>query len=386
MSRERTESSSRQDRSHRQLLDWFTEGGGELLGLAPSQANGLRGLHAKHAIAAGTCVMRVPWRLAVTQDVARRSLNVAPRRVQCRDWSSQEWLTAFVLDTHRHGGFWSPMIDSYPRAFEGHPLHMPPARLDWLSGSVVHGKVLAARLSMEHARQRVEAAFRASERGSAAAWRWAHTCVSTRKFDSVRQAGDAKLLWPVVDLLNHASSPNVAWQEDAQELVVVARRDIAPGEPATASYFRQPNSTIYALHGFCGEPVADDDALLGVADASAPPRADGVPTLRFFLVSARGDAKPAQEMFEFLRSQCGDEVSMWSALRDACVWRATLLDPRSPQGLRPPRDPGPMSLQALQCEIAVVQGYFDLARQQLAALRCPPSAFAECGSAQADSS
>lgn len=376
----------RQERSHQQLLAWFSEGGGQIFGLMPSQARGLRGLHATRKIAAGSCLMRVPWRLAVTEDVARRSLCTAPDRERCKDWTSEEWLTAFVLDTHRNGGFWSPMIDSYPRDFEGHPLHMPKARLDWLSGSVVHGKVMAARLAMEHSRQCIEAAFPVREHGAPVAWRWAYTCVLTRKFDSSRQARGGKVLWPVAGLLNHAVSANVSWREEPEGLVVIAEREIAPGEAATASYFQQPNSTVYALHGFCGEPVVQDDALLGIADVTAPPREDGVPTLRFFLVDSRADGERARPMFEHLRSHCANEVSVWSALRDACVWRAALLDPCSPHGPAPPHDPAPMSLQALQCELQVVRAYFDLARQRLAAVRSTASAFAHSMLPPADSS
>jgi hypothetical protein len=362
----------------RRLHDWLVAAGGWMKGMALAEADGLRGMHATEDIPARTCMLHVPWSLAVTPQVARRGIVDAPDPELAAAWDSTDWLAAFLLDARRHGGPWAPLIDGLPMDFDDHPLCLPQEAWRWMPSTQVRINVQAATANFEESAARVLQALPAHARVTREALLWAHACVLTRRFGSHRLAPDERVLWPVIDMVNHDPDANLEWGEDARGLWAFAERPIARGEALTACYGRLGNSMLYALYGFCTPSNPHDQALLGLVDPGEPPIAPGVPAMRTFCVPAHPESPSARPLFDHIdRLSLGDPAVRWTLLLQACALRFNLIDPaRGRVDADPPGAP-PLLLAARDSELQVVREYDFLARLRLAQLRAAVKPFGE---------
>lgn len=296
------------DRSCGDLRQWLERSGAQLPLVAVAEDdNGEREVRAVESIAAGAEVLAIPLSLIMTERTAWQSTvgrAIAASGVQLR--STQSVLAAFLLqEREAPDSFWTPYLDSLPRAFPHVPLFFDGAELALLEGSLASEMIETRHRALADEYGLLCAGVPAFRRHSLRDFVWARVAVITRAF-AVRVAGDLMdALVPIGDLLNHRRPRETTWAIDDERgrFVMTSLRSFAAGESIHDSYGIKCNGRFFVNYGFCLSDNSANEAVLRFDETT--PGWSGDP--RAFRVRAEVDDQ-ARELFDRLRQLDGAAV------------------------------------------------------------------------------
>ncbi|KAL4859129.1 Protein SET DOMAIN GROUP 40 [Chlorella vulgaris] len=197
-----------------ELLAWCSAGGLRCHGVkAAFVAEGWRGVVAVQDIAAGMCVLRVPRRLLMSVESARRDPEMQAALEQADPQhllSSEQVLAAHLLHeaAKAPASFWHPYIRSLPPSYTTAAC-LSEAEVAALQAplAVVAARAAAAAAQEQHcgARALLRNLRLAPKWRSASAWRWAASTLSSRTMHM--PADPAGALAPLADFHNFSPPP-----------------------------------------------------------------------------------------------------------------------------------------------------------------------------------
>jgi histone-lysine N-methyltransferase SETD3 len=269
-----------------------------------------RQLHAARTVLEDGLLIHIPKKLMITYDVAQRSkVGTMIYRSGSRLGRS-EYLTAFLLQASREGGFWKPYVDMLPRDFSEHSFQFSESELEQLKGSWLSRTILE--MQAENRRHYDLLPAPVKDTYTFADYLWARCIVATRTF-AVKFNGEwGGALVPLADMANHHHGPrnNARWISDSGNgFTVTARQPLTAGTVLVKSYGRCGNGQLLLSYGFClddnpyneteillqpmhdGHPFAEHSRNLGEAVAG----------MRAFTVAASCVDDDASAVFAYLR-------------------------------------------------------------------------------------
>lgn len=274
----------------------------------------MRGVVATRPLAAGGELAQIPRGAMISVETALAGLAERQLRAAAIDDMTELTQLAVWLLVERRDpdSAFRPYLDALPPSFPDFPIHVAPAELALLDGTLTGSMIdyRRAMLESDHARLEIDVPwFRAFSFDD---FVWAKLCVASRAFALVIGGQETKVLVPLADMLNHASGVHArrVYDDDGQVLRLSAQRDYQPGEEVCWSYGRRSNTDLLLQYGFCLDHNDADQAVLGSTEQ--------------FRVSRDPSEPIAQQMLAKLRAVCGDEAATRAALADAA--RAALAE------------------------------------------------------------
>ncbi|PRW44382.1 Histone-lysine N-methyltransferase setd3 [Chlorella sorokiniana] len=280
------------------FLRWAIANGVEGVGAADSKIalyegeGGERGVVALQPIPSGQVVMRIPLRLAITDQVDDDDDADAQQAQQAQQERELPWsvrLAGRLLAKAAEGDAcpWAPYLAVLPQQVPS-----PLTAFSWEDVQALEYQPMLRQL--EHTTWLASSAGQqpGGSRFSREQWDWALSVVHSRTFGAPGPAGGVgvRMLVPLVDMLNHAGdfilSPpgssnsaeggpsvqafeNVRWDlrapagpEGEWAMEVAATRDISAGEEVLLSYGERGNDDFLLHYGFVPPRNPHDDVTL----------------------------------------------------------------------------------------------------------------------------
>lgn len=293
------------------LWDWVAANGGNVsrVSLRHAGVSG-RGLFMNCDVAAGERIFSVPLTCLLGESVARASAAgtaVVAYATRCgfevpgRVILAMYLMSARACDTSdaeiKATPDFAAFVKSLPRSYDT-PCAVADrdggAQLESLSGTAVCDIEKARRVEMRRTYNAFFPALSSSHpqlfpSGSCSFsdYAWAFFSVATRTFPSCLSApgqrldtnsevigvgaGDAGVMVPLADMINHAFEAHLVWETDEEHLHCIAAADLAKGEEVLFSYGSHSNGRLLITYGFCvpGNPFNVVRIRLGVRHALA---------------------------------------------------------------------------------------------------------------------
>ncbi|KAI1077505.1 SET domain-containing protein [Whalleya microplaca] len=249
--------------AHQELLDWATDKGVKLNGIAPKRIPGRGiGLIATRAIKPEETILDVPTACLRSIDTVRKSLiRKLPNSISVHGLLAAD----LALDTSGKYTVWNAVCPS-PADLSGMPLVWPPELQNLLPPAA---RELLAKQQAKYARDwgAVSSAFPELSAQEGEGYRYAWLLVNTRTFYYVnarlkrRPKEDHMCLQPVADLFNHGDEGcGVAF--DGEGFSIKAARTYAAGEEVKICYGRHGGDFLLVEYGFVMGGNRWDEVLL----------------------------------------------------------------------------------------------------------------------------
>lgn len=312
------------------LFRWVAEKGGKLDGLALRREGLERGLVAQRDLPEGHEILKIPVQLVVTPPRAASS-PLGKELAQRADAEVQDLdgllLAAWLLQQRHEEEPWTPYLDSLPASFPSLGLNLSEdeARI-CAKGLPDIEKYLVNGIGILEKELRLLQTLPGGEQVEWEHFLWARYVTFSRTFTVSRlrlnvdeflaqgvhmpnvatfgsARGEAAVLIPLADMLNHARNPNCHWTYATDGFSVTTAREVEEGEELFITYGSKENKLFLAHYGFvdAGSPgdklevpglLGDDRDLSLVIKGSEPAN---IETIKGVLQACRAKGAPQEE-------------------------------------------------------------------------------------------
>eukprot|EP00467_Chlorarachnion_reptans_P022463 CAMPEP_0114514598 /NCGR_PEP_ID=MMETSP0109-20121206/16241_1 /TAXON_ID=29199 /ORGANISM="Chlorarachnion reptans, Strain CCCM449" /LENGTH=598 /DNA_ID=CAMNT_0001694653 /DNA_START=148 /DNA_END=1944 /DNA_ORIENTATION=+ len=253
------------------MVQWMKDGGCKFPKLyLKYYSEDYRGVHTLCKIPPNDCVLYVPLKYLMTNEVAMESeIGQAIQKSGYDMRSEHSWLAVYLIQEkhNKEKSFWKPYIDILPDKYGNMPMLFGDIYKKFLSGS--YALTMAAN-RMDSLRAEYDGICR-----SCKAFRkymflefvWGRLAVITRIFGLNIHGKKTSALVPYADMLNHITDKQTDWQYDDKRkgYTMITNRGVARGEQIFDSYGRKCNGRYFVNYGFTiDENFIDNDAVFRV--------------------------------------------------------------------------------------------------------------------------
>ncbi|KAI8979311.1 hypothetical protein BDF20DRAFT_868834 [Mycotypha africana] len=235
-------------------LTWVKNNGGSF-----------KNLKFEHGSAYATSIIKpnenfasVPFKLCITEDVARQALP------NLDNFSSRYVLTLFLLLQKRLGekSFYWPYINILPKSIQT-PFFFDDMELAFLKNTNLEAAVRERRKMIQQNYSMILENLPANVKKEDVKWEeflYCYCVYSSRSFPYKLidpSANDSEALFPLVDALNHKPRTKITWSRDGNNengsLSFIAGQEFKQGEEVFNNYGPKSNEELLLGYGFCFE-------------------------------------------------------------------------------------------------------------------------------------
>mmetsp|Transcript_3916 Transcript_3916/g.7502 ORF Transcript_3916/g.7502 Transcript_3916/m.7502 type:complete len:601 (+) Transcript_3916:115-1917(+) len=249
------------------MVKWMKDGGCKFPKLyLKYYSQDYRGVHTLCKIPPNECVLYVPLKYLMTNEVAMESeIGRAIQKSGYEMRSEHSWLAVYLIqEKHNPNSFWKPYIDILPDKYGNMPMLFGDVYKQFLAGSY---SLTMADNRMKSLRAEYDGIFqscRAFQKYKFMEFVWGRLAVITRIFGLNIHSKKTSALVPYADMLNHITEKQTDWQYDDKRkgYTMITNRHVARGEQIFDSYGRKCNGRYFVNYGFTiDNNFIDNDAV-----------------------------------------------------------------------------------------------------------------------------
>mmetsp|Transcript_3718 Transcript_3718/g.5072 ORF Transcript_3718/g.5072 Transcript_3718/m.5072 type:complete len:603 (+) Transcript_3718:247-2055(+) len=253
------------------MLKWMKDGGCKFPKLyLKYYSEDYRGVHSLCKIPSNDCVLYVPLKYLMTNEVAMESeIGKAIQKSGYEMRSEHSWLAVYLIqEKHKAAkSFWKPYIDILPDKYGNMPMLFGDVYKQHLEGSYALTMADNRMNSLRAEYEGICAACPAFRKYMFLEFVWGRLAVITRIFGLNIHGKKTSALVPYADMLNHITDKQTDWQYDDKRkgYTMITNRAVARGEQIFDSYGRKCNGRYFVNYGFTiDNNFIDNDAVFKV--------------------------------------------------------------------------------------------------------------------------
>ncbi|KAI9488531.1 hypothetical protein BDB00DRAFT_847661 [Zychaea mexicana] len=249
-----------------QYIHWLKENGATYEKLDfKADAEGIGSVYATTKVNNGECLATLPFRLAITEKVARNALPTLNQH------SSRNVVALFLAQQKKLAdkSFYAPYLNMLPeKIMTG--LCFEENDMRYLENTNLFLAIEGRKQNVFNDFQRLIGDSPESKDVTWAEFLWGYTVLSSRSFPysliDPGYDGPSEVLFPLLDALNHKPNTQITWMRNGDvengSLSFVIGHDVAPGEQLFNNYGPKSNEELLLGYGFCFEDNEYDHVAL----------------------------------------------------------------------------------------------------------------------------